>query len=84
MMDSMNRDEAMRAATQEALRMTFERVVSLPPPQVVPYLTGMLQIGVDLLRAGGREDAFVRSLLEDALSSLNAEPALAMKDLRVN
>lgn len=71
-------------AVQNALRMTFNRVSSLPPPQVVPYLSNMVQIGIELLRAGGAEDAYVRGFLTAALDSLQAPPTLAMKDLRVN
>lgn len=84
MTESISYEEAMKAATQEALRMTFERAMSLPPPQVVPYLTNIVQLGVELLRAGGKEDAFVRGFLEGVLSSLDSPPTLTMKDVRVN
>lgn len=77
-------EEAMKGATKEALQTTFERVAQLPPPQVIPYLTQMTLIAVELLRAGGQQDAFVREFLAEATRSLDNPPFLTMKDLRVN
>ncbi|ENE1253426.1 hypothetical protein ABM187_003649 [Stenotrophomonas maltophilia] len=78
------RDDAMEDATKVALRTTFEQILQLPPPQVIPYLTQMTQIAVELLRAGGQQDAFVRGFLDAALKSLEQPPYMTMKDLRVN
>ncbi|MBA0448695.1 hypothetical protein [Stenotrophomonas maltophilia] len=77
-------EEAMRGSTKEALQMTFERVAQLPPPQVFPYLTQMTLIAVELLRAGGQRDEFVREFLAEATRSLDNPPFLTMTDLRVN
>ncbi|WP_164124221.1 hypothetical protein [Stenotrophomonas maltophilia] len=77
-------EEAMKGATKDALQMTFEQVAQLPPPQVIPYLTQLTVIAVELLRAGGQRDAFVREFLAEATRSLESPPFLTMKDLRVN
>lgn len=84
MTDQNSYEETMKAAIESAVKMTFERVIALPPEQVIPYLTNMVQIGVELLRAGGKEDAFVRELLAVATASLEAPPKFNMKDLRVH
>jgi hypothetical protein len=82
--DQTSYEQAMKAATESALQMTFERVMTLPPEQVIPYMTSMVQIGVELLRAGGKEDAFVREFLGAATASLDSPPKFTLKDLRVH
>lgn len=84
MTDQTSYEQAMKAATDSALQMTFERVLALPPEQVIPYVTSMVQIGVELLRSGGKEDAFVRELLGAATASLDSPPTFTLKDLRVH
>ncbi|MGH8040301.1 MAG: hypothetical protein ACREPD_21505 [Stenotrophomonas sp.] len=76
--------QALESAADAALRITLEHVMQLSSPQVVPYLTNVVAIGVELLRAGGTEDAFVHAFLSSALDSLDAPPALSMKDFRRN
>jgi len=82
--DQTSYEQAMKAATESALKMAFERVLALPPEQVIPYVTSMVQIGVELLRAGGKEDAFVREFLGAATASLDSPPKFTLKDLRVH
>lgn len=84
MTDQTSYEQAVKAATESALKMTFERVLALPPEQVIPYVTSMVQIGVELLRAGGKEDAFVREFLGAATASLDSPPKFTLKDLRVH
>lgn len=76
------REQERQKATGEALRVTFERIKTLPPPQVIQYLTSVVLVGIELLRANGREDAYVREFLEGALGSLDAPPIFTLKDLR--
>ncbi len=83
-MNDVEREQEKDRAAEEAVRVTFERITKLPPPQVIPYLTSVLLVGIELLRADGREDAYVRGYLEDALRSLDAPPILTLKDLRAH
>lgn len=78
------RAQAQADATGEALRVTLERIATLPPPQVIPYLSSVVQIGIELLRANGREDAYVKGFLEAALGRLSSAPTITLKDLRVH
>lgn len=84
MTDQTSYEQAMKAATESAVQLTFERVMTLPPEQVIPYMTSVVQIGVELLRAGGKEDAFVREFLGAATASLDSPPNFTLKDLRVH
>ncbi|WP_308518266.1 hypothetical protein [uncultured Stenotrophomonas sp.] len=77
-----HRAQAQLDATGEALRVTLERITALPPAQVIPYLSSVVQIGIELLRANGREDAYVKGFLEAALGSLDSPPTIMLKDLR--
>lgn len=70
--------------TRMAMKETFERIATLPPDQIIPYMTQMLQVTFELLRAGGDQDEFVRGLLDGAHQSLKQPCFLTMKDLRVN
>lgn len=56
------REQERQKATGEALRVTFERIKTLPPPQVIQYLTSVVLVGIELLRANGREDAYVKGI----------------------
>ncbi|MDG9842401.1 MULTISPECIES: hypothetical protein [Stenotrophomonas] len=78
------REQEREKATGEALRVTFERIKTLPPTQVIQYLTSVALVGIELLRANGREDAYVRELLEGALAALDAPPIFTLKDLRTH
>ncbi|MBH1874321.1 hypothetical protein I5W30_08785 [Stenotrophomonas maltophilia] len=79
-----HRAQAESDAAGEALRVTIERLTTLPPAQVIPYLRSVVQIGIELLRANGREDAYVRGFLEGALGSLDNPPSIMLKDLRAH
>lgn len=79
-----HRAQAQLDATGEALRVTLERITELPPAQVIPYLSSVVQIGIELLRANGREDAYVKGFLEAALGSLDSPPTIMLKDLRAH
>ncbi|MGH8037306.1 MAG: hypothetical protein ACREPD_06155 [Stenotrophomonas sp.] len=83
-MNTEEKSQVMEAAAQAALKMTFQHVLQLPSPQVIPYLTNVVLLGVELLRAGGTEDEFVRAFLGGAVDSLDAPPALSFKDSRTN
>lgn len=74
----------MQEATAIAMRETFMRITTLPPDQVIPYLTSVVQIGFELLRDGGKQDDFVRGLLQGANEQLQQPAFLTMKDMRVN
>ncbi|EKT4091236.1 TPA: hypothetical protein UMF67_000058 [Stenotrophomonas maltophilia] len=78
------REQEREKATGEALRVTFERIKTLPPTQVIQYLTSVTLVGIELLRANGREDAYVRQFLEGALGALDAPPIFTLKDLRTH
>jgi len=78
------REQEREKATGEALRVTFERIKALPPTQVIQYLTSVALVGIELLRANGREDAYVREFLEGALAALDAPPIFTLKDLRTH
>lgn len=78
------RAQARDDAVGEALRITLEHITTLPPVQVIPYLSSIVQISIELLRADGREDAYVKGFLEAALGSLNSPPTITLKDLRVH
>ncbi|EML7987532.1 hypothetical protein D7Y24_02285 [Stenotrophomonas maltophilia] len=78
------REQEREKATGEALRVTFERIKTLPPTQVIQYLTSVALVGIELLRANGREDAYVREFLEGALTALDAPPIFTLKDLRTH
>ncbi|HEL4101485.1 TPA: hypothetical protein UM352_000807 [Stenotrophomonas maltophilia] len=78
------REQEKQKATGEALRVTLERIKTLPPSLVIQYLTSVVLVGIELLRANGREDEFVREFLEGALGSLDAPPILTLKDLRTH
>ncbi|HDS1580006.1 TPA: hypothetical protein QEL15_002088 [Stenotrophomonas maltophilia] len=79
-----HRAQAQSDATGEALRVTLERITTLPAAQVIPYLSSVVQIGIELLRANVREDAYVKGLLEAALSSLDNPPSIMLKELRTH
>lgn len=74
----------MQEATAIAMRETFARITTLPPDQVIPYLTGIVQLGFELLRDGGKQDDFVRGLIQGATEQLKQPAFLTMKDMRVN
>ncbi|URL59592.1 hypothetical protein IM816_05710 [Luteibacter flocculans] len=76
--------EASQAATAAAMRETFSQIAKLPPDQVIPYLTTVVQIGFELLRDGGKQDDFVRGLLMGATEQLEKPCFITMKDMRVN
>ena len=78
------REQEREKATGEALRVTFERIKTLPPTQVIQYLTSVALVGIELLSANGREDAYVREFLEGALRALDAPPIFTLKDLRTH
>ncbi len=77
-------EERMQEATRIAMRETFARITTLPPDQVIPYLTSVLQIGFELLRDGGKQDDFVRGLIQGATEQLSQPCFITMKDMRVN
>ncbi|MGH8040396.1 MAG: hypothetical protein ACRES5_27240 [Pseudomonas sp.] len=83
-MTAQKEARVLESAVDAALRITFQHVMQLHPPQVVPYLTNVVALGVELLRAGGSEDEFVRAFLSNALDGLDAPPAPSMKDFRRN
>ena len=47
-------EAAMSEATKIAMRETFARISTLPPDQIIPYLTNVVQIGFELLRTASR------------------------------
>lgn len=77
-------EQVISEATQVALKETFDRIKTLPPDQVIPYLTNVVQIGFELLRDGGRHDQFVLGLLDGARAQLKQPCFITMKDNRVN
>jgi hypothetical protein len=77
-------EAALTEATKIAMRETFARIGTLPPDQIIPYLTNVVQIGFELLRDGGKHDEFVAGLLEGAREQLKRPCFITMKDHRVN
>jgi hypothetical protein len=75
---------AMAEATKIAMHETFNRISTLQPDQIIPYLTTVVQIGFELLRDHVRQDDFVLGLLEGAREQLKQPCFITMKDLRVN
>ncbi|MGC1549864.1 MAG: hypothetical protein WA777_15185 [Rhodanobacter sp.] len=81
---TVEEETAMNEAAKIAMRETFMRITSLPPDQVIPYLTIVLQTAFELLRDGGKQDDFVHGLLDGAREQMKQPSFLTMKDLRVN
>jgi len=81
---SAKAEQAMQEATAAAMRETFSQITKLPPDQVIPYLTSVVQLGFELLRDGGRQDEFVRGLIQGATEQLEQPAFITMKDMRVN
>ena len=77
-------EQIMSEATKVAMKETFDRIKTLPPDQIIPYLTTVVQIGFELLRAGGKQDQFVLGLIEGAREQLKQPCYITMKDNRVN
>ena len=71
-------------ATAAAMRETLLQMTKLPPDQRIPYMVSIIQISFQLLRNGGKEDEFVRDLLDSAREELKNPCLLTMKDLRVH
>lgn len=81
----MNRvEEVTKEATAAAMRETMLHITKLPPDQVIPYLVSVLQVAFMLLRDGGKQDEFVRGLIQGAQEELSQPCILTMKDMRVN
>lgn len=77
-------EEVTNDATQVAVRETLMQMTKLPPDQRIPYMVAIIQVSFELLRNGGKEDEFVRGLLDGARAELNNPCFLTLKDLRVN
>lgn len=77
-------EESARAGTDAAMREVFMQITKLPPGEVIPYMVSVMQISLELLRAGGKEDKFVSELLDAAREGLKKPCWLTLKDMRVN
>lgn len=76
--------EAVSEATGKAIGQLMRGITELPPVEVIPFLTGVVVMSVSLLRDSGRQDTYVREMLEAAIASLDKPADFTMKDYRVN
>jgi hypothetical protein len=68
----------VQPGTTEAVRVTLTHIRALPPEQVLPYLTTIAQLSIDLLRDEGKYDEFVAEMLDAMRDSLKRAPLLTL------
>jgi len=80
----MTMQEIQDEGAKRALRDLLLSIQNIPPVEVIPFMSTLCVLCFHLLRAGGKEDEFVRGMLDAALKDLETPPAFNMKDLRIN
>lgn len=83
-MSEQKLQEAMNRGMDEALKVTIMHVTKLQPVDRVPYLSAVFQLAFQFLRDGGKQDDFVRGLIDGALADLKKPALINIKDMRVN
>lgn len=76
--------EVVNEGTGKAIQGLLSTITQMPPPEVIPFMQALVVLAVNLMRDDGRQDEYVRGMLEAALASLAKPPDFTMKDMRVN
>ncbi|MCP3048350.1 hypothetical protein K6X13_14805 [Xanthomonas euvesicatoria pv. allii] len=82
--EEAKREKIMRESTSAAVGAVIQHLQQMPPAHAFFYLNQLANISLQLLRAGGRQDAEVRCFLQAALRSLDGPPLLFMPEARVH
>lgn len=75
-------EEAMSAGSGKAIGALLKQITSLPPAEVVPFLSGLVVYAVEFLRDEGRHDEYARGLLQAGLDTLAKPPRMSLVDKR--